>query len=127
MSENREFPLGCILSVTTGKLVAEDHMSGFYEILNYMTSDNLFTHQLPRAAGACKPSLLAQHPRLELLSGDDINNENWEEWLSAAKEIHGSHLPVAPLSEHEWERIDPISEAAEKIHPDRIIAVTTDD
>ena len=58
--ETREFHLGDILSITTGYLVSRRHMKGVYDILNFMTGDTLFTHQLPRAGDECKPYLLKQ-------------------------------------------------------------------
>lgn len=57
----RTFGLGAILTVTTDVFLVAD-IGDIYQLLNYMTGDNLFTHQLPRAAGECKPALLAQHP-----------------------------------------------------------------
>jgi hypothetical protein len=63
-NEGRTFSLATVLTVTTGRLVAEDGIAAVYEILNYMTRDNLFTHQLPRASGECKPWLLRWHPKL---------------------------------------------------------------
>lgn len=44
----RNFHLGDILSVTTGCLLSPRRMEGVYDILNFMTADNLFTHQLGR-------------------------------------------------------------------------------
>lgn len=62
--KTRDFDLGDVLSITTGHLVSRRHMDGVYDILNFMTGDNLFTHQLPRAADECKPWLLRWFPEL---------------------------------------------------------------
>ena len=35
-----------------------------YDILNHLTGDSLFTHQLPRAAGECRPWLVRWFPEL---------------------------------------------------------------
>jgi hypothetical protein len=64
MTTNRTFPLGDVLSVTTGRFLSSRGMGGIYEILNYMTGDNLFTHQLPRAMDECAPWLLRRYPHL---------------------------------------------------------------
>jgi len=45
----KDFHISDILSITDGRLVSTRHMDGIYEILNFMTGDNLFTHQLPRS------------------------------------------------------------------------------
>jgi len=66
MEENcKNFHLGDVLSVTTGRLLSPKGIGGVYEILNFMTNDNLYTHQLPRAAEECKPFLFSQFPQLD--------------------------------------------------------------
>ena len=59
----REFPIEDVLSITDGRLLCE--MGRVYAILNYLTGDNLLTHQLPRAAEECQPDVIRQHPRLD--------------------------------------------------------------
>jgi len=66
----REFHLGDILTITTRKLVSPRGMEGVYGILNYMTNDNLFTHQLQRATKECAPFLLEQFPFLKEVTGE---------------------------------------------------------
>lgn len=62
---SRDFDLSDVLSATTGRLLSMRHMDGIYDVLNYMTGDNLMTHQLPRAMDQVKPEILRQHPDLE--------------------------------------------------------------
>lgn len=119
----REFHLGQILSITTGRLVAPSGIQGVYEILNYMTGDSLFTHQLPRAGEACKPALLAQHPQLAEIDTTLVDRTNWAEWLLIVVEKHGEMLPVEPLTEN-WTTIDPMIEA-ESMFPGKVLAVQT--
>lgn len=64
----KQFPLGVVLAITTGRLLCD--MGGIYEILNHMTKDDLFTHQLPGASKQCKPVLLAQFPELAVAEGE---------------------------------------------------------
>lgn len=61
----KRFHIGDLLSVSTGCLVSNDHIGGVYNILNHMTEDELYTHQLPLACDAMKPELLQQHPWLK--------------------------------------------------------------
>lgn len=56
------FPLAAVLSITTGRLLCETGQ--LYEILNFLTGDNLFTHQLPRAIDECQPVILDRYPSL---------------------------------------------------------------
>ena len=58
------FHIGDVLSVTTGRLVSARHIDGVYDILNFLTGDNLYTHQLPRAMEECKPWLRSMFPAL---------------------------------------------------------------
>ena len=58
------FHISDILSVTTGRLVSTRHIDGVYDILNFLTGDDLFTHQLPRANRECEPWLRSQFPLL---------------------------------------------------------------
>jgi hypothetical protein len=67
----KKFHIRPILSVTTGLLLTkpkapdDNGIGDLYELLNFMTGDSLFTHQLPRASTECGPWLLRWFPELE--------------------------------------------------------------
>lgn len=65
MNLAKRFHISDVLSATTGRLLSTRKMDGIYEILNHLTGDSLYTHQLPRAFRECKPFLLAQFPMLD--------------------------------------------------------------
>ena len=117
-----KFTLGQVLSITTGKLLCE--IGGVYAILNHMTGDNLFTHQLPRAMRECAPHLLKQFPQLAAVNAEAGTAENWAVWLHDQVLEYGNEFEVSKLPEHAHEFIDPLSELAEKVHPDKIIVAT---
>jgi hypothetical protein len=117
----RDFQIGTILSITHEALMSP--ISDIYEILNYMTGNNLYTHQLPRVARECKPFLLKQHPQLAQWV-DDVTPENVRARLADAVAQFGEMLSVEPLAKDEHEFIDPMSELTEKVHPGRIIPIT---
>jgi len=121
--KSKFFHLGDILSITAGPLVSPRHMDGVCDILNFMTQDQLFTHQLPRAARECRPVLLAQPPQLAGIDGEEVNKDNWRSWLDEQCALFGEQLLVTQAPEHAHEFIEPMSELAEKVHPDKIIAV----
>lgn len=123
MSEPRHFDLGDILTITSDVLVSPRGANGAYDILNFMTGESLFTHQLPRVAAEAKPVLLRQHPQLADVDASSVNKENWHSWLTEQKARYGYTLPVTPMSEDEHEYRDPLSEAAEHFPPDKIIVV----
>ena len=120
----KSFPLGDILSVTTGCLLSPRHIEGVYDILNYMTRDNLFTHQLGRASNECKPWLLRQHPQLADVTGDDITTDNFRDWLAKAVARFGDELPVEPIPRDDHEVKNPIKELVDMVGADRVIVVT---
>jgi hypothetical protein len=125
MSETKDFHIGDILSVTTGRLVSPNHIGGVYEILNWMTGDNLYTHQLPRVGNEARPVLLAAHPQLAdaQAEADAVTPDNWQHFMTKMVERYGLMLPVPKMSADQHESIDAMSELVEKVHPDRIITV----
>jgi len=124
MSDTRDFDLGDVLSITDGRLVSPRLIEGVYDILNFMTGDSLYTHQLPRAMRACQGPLLAQHPQLaDVDRTTKLGPDNFREWLAAQKRIYGETLPVAPLAPQTWTQINPVLEAEALVGKDRVIAV----
>lgn len=105
--------MGDILSVTTGRIVSPRHMEGIYDILDFMTGENLYIYQVPRASRQCKPYLLKQHPQLAEVDASGINQDNWGEWLTKQVNKYGEQLPVIPLPEGVYEVKDPIQEVQE--------------
>jgi len=114
MPETREFHIGDILTVTTGRLVSPRHMDGVYDILNWMTGDNLFTHQLPRACRECEQPLRDQFPDLAaVVPPDDFGSEDAVHvWLAEQVALFGETREVARLHADDHTRIDPFTEFA---------------
>lgn len=114
---SKRFHIGDILSITTGRLVAPHGIVGVYGILNYMTRDNLFTQQLPRAINECKPWLLRQYPQLADVDASGVTEDNWPQWLTEVNErfdpgytdTYGM-LDVEPIPQDDHERIEPYDE-----------------
>lgn len=111
--QTKYFHIGDILSITTGKMVSPKGMDGIYKILNYMTGENLYTHQLPRAMRACAPYLLQQHPQLAsvVTVNSEINEFNYKLWLFEQIGIYGKELPVKPLPKGQYQAMHPVEEA----------------
>lgn len=125
---SRDFHIGDILSITTGRLVSPRHMTGVYDILNYMTGDDLYTTQLPRAARECAPELLRQHPDLadvevpETLSGmDDVKR-----WLGSIATEYGESRAVTPMPEGQHSFINVIQELIDQGLGDKLIVIQPD-
>lgn len=118
----KKFHLGAVLSMTTGKLLCQ--MEDIYRIAQHMAGEPIWTHQLGRVMAASKPHLLAQFPALTAVTGAAVTPENVAAWLYERVTEHGEFLDVAPMPEHAHESIDPLSELAEKVHPDKIITIS---
>jgi hypothetical protein len=126
MTSPRDFDLGDILSITTGVLVSPRLMEGVHEFLTFMAGELVWTHQLPRVAREARPVILHQHPQLADCSFtiSEPTSRQVDMWLAAQKRRFGDTLPILPLNADEHERIDPLSELVEKVHPSKIMAVT---
>ncbi len=112
--KTKEFHLGDVLSITTERLVSPRHMDGVYDILNFMSSNNLFTHALPRASDECKPYLVAQFPQLvtpemdsaiaelgkslKAKSGKAEAEKIVADWLARQVAKYGEMFSVKPLA-----------------------------
>jgi hypothetical protein len=119
---DRLFPLADILSMTTGRLLSRRHMDGIYEIADWMTGDNLMTHQLPRAADVCGPALLDQHPQLrDVQPPASLDAPDLMAWLADTEREHGEELPVAPLPAGAWKHQNPIEELCDMVGAERVI------
>lgn len=125
MTDPKPYALADILTMTTGRLLSPRHMEAVYDIANWMTRDNLMTHQLPRAVDACGPALLAQHPQLEGVEPPhDIDVPGLIAWIANAEREHSEQLPVTPLPAGVWEHRDPIEELCDMVGPEKVIVAT---
>lgn len=106
------FPLGDVLSIVTGRLLSERHMGGVYEILNHMTGEDLYTHQLVRAAEVCKPALLKQFPELDR-EWPSLGEESLKDYLNKFKPEYGDQFAVKSLEEGVYESKGALTELAE--------------
>src|SRR5947209_5294054 len=119
----KTFELATVLTVTTGRLLTD--MGKLYDILNFMTGDDLMTHQLPRASNVCAPELLRQFPKLtsvevpEHFDATDLK-KSVDDWLAKLKPTYGNEFTVQPVDD--WEHKNPLTELAE-MAPDKPIIV----
>lgn len=123
MSTTQEFSIEQVLTVTTGRFLLQD-VGKLYEILNFMTGESLYTHQLVRANEPCRTSLFRQHPFLEGIDAPHVTGENWKSWLDSLDAPKA--IEVASLNEGEYTPMNPLSELR-KMTDKPIVAVTTDD
>ena len=142
MNQTRSFPLRVVLTVTTGRLLTkgagprDNGIGDLYGILNWLTGDDLFTHQLPRAGDAGKPYLLKCFPELadanEFVStlearieqyGAEEGIERWLVQLQQAFPIIKDSYDVSPMPKG-WTSIDPMIELESMVGKEKIIKVS---
>lgn len=135
----KQFHLGDILSITTGRLVSPRHIDGVYDILGFMTGESLFTHALPRASDVCKPFLLSRYPQFsgesmakeltrlsELLKGTNRDDSMAvvNSWLKELGAVYGEMHDVESLPKKAYEAKHPAQELVDMgVNPEKIVVV----
>jgi hypothetical protein len=118
------FDVGDLISAYTGRLVSREHMSGVHRILDHLTGDTLFTHQLPAALEAVAPALVEQHPWLAEVAvpetvRDDATAAAFVDEMAAK---YGAGHVVRPVPEV-WGRHDPLADLESMLRPDQQVVV----
>lgn len=110
MTETKAFPTAVVLSTITGRLLCD--IGSIYEVLNWMTGESVFTHQIPRISREAEPVILAAHPHLHEAVREAmlVNTENWQDWRDRWIERYGAEIAVPKMSAAEHKAIDPITE-----------------
>lgn len=85
----KSFHLGDILTVSTGTLVSS--MDGVHHILNHMTQDNLFTHQILIASPIMRDELIRQLPFLgQVEKPEELRTrEECDAWVASVSKVYG--------------------------------------
>ena len=121
MQATKEFPTRDVMSTVTGMLMGD--IGGVYEVLNWMTGEPVFTHQIPRISREAEPVILAMHPTLQQAVSEaaQVTPENALQWRETWEHRYGPTIAVPKFSADTHQHIDPMSELAEKVQPDKII------
>ena len=109
----KTFDLADFISASTGYLVSD--MSGVYDVLNFVTGDDLYTHQLPRACDEFKAVFFKENPQYApiLEESTTVDTENWAEKLADWKARFGDTITLTPLKKGQHEEKNPIIEMLE--------------
>jgi hypothetical protein len=120
MSMHKQFHLGDILSITTGKLLSPSKMDGVYSILNFMTGQELYTHQLGRAAEVCKPYLEGYYPQFKGIEYNKSTDIPVAEWLKLQCEKHYEFHLVTNLPEGAYKTVDVLTELCDLLDNNKL-------
>jgi hypothetical protein len=121
----REFHLGDILSVITGRILSPRHIGGVIDLTNFMTGENLEMTAVPRGTDECAGRLLEQHPDLAEVQAPDFggSQEAVAKWLAVEVARYGAWRKVAPLDPRDDTHIDPLREMRRAAPRSQIVAI----
>ena len=112
MNKNNErtFDLGTVLTVTSGRVFTS--IDNFYDILNYLSNDKIYTHQIPRVITIAKSYVLERYPQLDGVGKDVVinNKQDVETFIGEQKSIYGDSFVLSPMTGEIYQHIDPIDE-----------------
>lgn len=119
MTKRRDFGIGVVLSVTTGRLLCD--FADLHEFIEFMVGGPVFTHQLVKASDYIKPFILAAHPQLESVDASAVNEANWQAWLDQQIAALGPTLSLSLVGTDQFS--DPIGDAIDMFGKDRVAVV----
>lgn len=98
----QQFSVADILTVTTGRLYS--NMEKLYELLDFLTQENLMTHHLPIAAQFVKEQLISQlSPTLQDLCKEWEHTEDWQDKVEQANNLFGL-IALIPVNKAGFEK-----------------------
>lgn len=102
MDNNNEknFDLDVILTVTSGRLFT--NIENLYDILNYLTNDKIYTHEIPYLMNIAKKYILSKYPQLVNV-GRDVAINNWQDiknFIDEQKKIYGNSIRISPMQKN---------------------------
>lgn len=116
-----------IYSAVVGRLLCD--MGKVHEVLDFLTGDQNFTHQLPRVMKECQPHVFKQFPQMETFDISGCDSSNWKSYADQIVAIFGEELEIQPIPRDSHAFKNPITEAQEMMGGKPVIVVgpTTDD
>lgn len=115
-----------VVETSTAILLSEG-LSGVRAVLDFMTGETLYTHQLPRAHDEANRYILDQHPWIADLDLSGVHDKEIALAFTAKLEAkYGEYLELVPMPVDDHDAIDPFEEAARMIGADRVIRIDLD-
>lgn len=142
----KSFHISALITVYSGKTVCTPErgiydypIGGVYDVCNFMSGEDNFTHQLPRVADEVRPYLREQHPWLEQYEKDKMPdfrkgrdksqqaaiNREVDAWIDEQITKHGEWFDVIPMHPEDHASPDPIQEFHD-MAPDAKLIVISD-
>lgn len=102
---SKKFPTLDVVSAATGWHLSDNGFGAIVEVLDFLTGEGLFTHQLPAASEWAQPHIYEQFPWMmdvETILQNYTNNGDKEGLLEYSKELplrYGSELVLSPIED----------------------------
>ncbi len=93
----RKFLLTDVLSVVMDKPVSASHYHGMWDLLNFVTENDLPANQLPSARSRCREYILSSYPELKIATEENSGSDNYKEVLEKLRENFGEHLELESI------------------------------
>lgn len=90
----KQFKLGVVLSLTTGKLLCE--FSELHEAAEYVLGHPVWTHEFAdeQTVERIRNAVVTQHPGLADVDAKGVTKENWKEFLAAKEALYGEQITL---------------------------------
>jgi len=116
----KKFKTEDIVSCATGRLAGD--MDGIYEVLGYLTGEDLYTHMLPEASNVMDAELRRQCPWVDEVDLEGLTPDNHKAWLKVLHEKFGTEHELTPAPEL-WGKHDPIADLVGMMNDDQELIV----
>lgn len=127
MTETKAFPTLDVLSAITGVIVTLRKIEPVYEVLNFMTGESLFTHQLPRVGEEARAVMLEFQPMLAeaIKEAGQVTPDNWQQWGRTWLKRYGAQLMVPRMTATQHKTVHALDEAQAMLGDKSVIVVAT--
>lgn len=96
----REFPLGVVLTATTGKMLCEEGFGAFHEFAEFLTGGPVWSHEFAsrELSDLLKRDVLRQHPHLPTTA--EVTRESFPAWITEARRTYGDTVAITPIPDY---------------------------
>ena len=121
--EQKTFKTAEVVTACTGMMLCNS-IGSVYDVLNFLTGESLFTHQLGRAMRELRPEFCRQVPALEAY-GDlpNVNTDNWQQALQDIVDELGEEITLTKPEYTDYQTRDMLDELVDMVGPEKVIAV----
>lgn len=93
------FDLGTVLTITSGRLFTD--MYNVYYILNHLSNDRIYTHQIPQVMEIARLYVLERYPQLDGVGNDIVisSEQDIKAFIDEQKGVYGDSFALSSMNE----------------------------